>query len=397
VTALLMATAPYLVWYGQEAKMYAALTVLVPAALLLTVEVARRGGWWRWVLLYVITSLAFYTHLLAALVVPIQALWLLLLPIASASGVAQTRADLGGQMRLRRGLAVAGYLSALLLPYLPLLMWQTRAWLGPAWETGFSFVSLPNILLVLAVAFSRGVLPVSQPITLLPYMLAGVAGVGLWTAGRVPYVWRPTQWQTIGILSIWLLLPPLALFGISFKAPIFTDRYLIWAMPAWLALAGLGVVALAKVWRPLGLATLAAILALNAVSIGAQARQMIKSDFRAAAQYVATNRQPDDLLVYQIPHSRYTFTYYSSGRGDPETGAWRGFDGLYTNNGMDEAEAADRMATGMTGAGAVWLIASEAPMWDVRGLTEGWLAAHGTVTHHAEFARVTVTRYQLVR
>ena len=67
IAALLMATAPYLVWYGQEAKMYAALTVLAPASLLLTVEVSRRGGWWRWVSLYVITSLCFYTHLLAAL------------------------------------------------------------------------------------------------------------------------------------------------------------------------------------------------------------------------------------------------------------------------------------------------------------------------------------------
>ena len=47
ITALLMATAPYLVWYGQEAKMYAVLTVLAPASLLLTVEIARRGGWWR--------------------------------------------------------------------------------------------------------------------------------------------------------------------------------------------------------------------------------------------------------------------------------------------------------------------------------------------------------------
>ena len=48
IAALLMATAPYLVWYGQEAKMYAALTVLALASLLLTLEVARRGGWWRW-------------------------------------------------------------------------------------------------------------------------------------------------------------------------------------------------------------------------------------------------------------------------------------------------------------------------------------------------------------
>jgi uncharacterized membrane protein len=38
-----MATAPYGVWYGQEAKMYALLTVLIPASLLAITEVSRQG------------------------------------------------------------------------------------------------------------------------------------------------------------------------------------------------------------------------------------------------------------------------------------------------------------------------------------------------------------------
>ena len=70
-------------------------------------------------------------------------------------------------------------------------------------------------------------------------------------------------------------------------------------------------------------------------------------------------------------------------------------DGLYTNRGMSEAEAADRMARGTAGARAVWLIASETSMWDQRGLTERWLAEHGTPTLHADFERVSVTRYEL--
>ena len=52
VAALLAATAPYLVWYGQEAKMYAALTLLIPLALWWTTEAAQRGGLWRWAVLY---------------------------------------------------------------------------------------------------------------------------------------------------------------------------------------------------------------------------------------------------------------------------------------------------------------------------------------------------------
>jgi mannosyltransferase len=140
ITSLLAATAPYLIWYGQEAKMYAALTLLVPLSLWLTIEVAQRGGWWRWLLLYLLTTLCFYTHLLAAFVVPVQACWLLMAP--------------NGRRPARRLLNTALYLGALLLPYLPLLRWQTEMWISP-FETGHPFVPLQDILSVLAVAFSR--------------------------------------------------------------------------------------------------------------------------------------------------------------------------------------------------------------------------------------------------
>ncbi len=388
VAALLMATAPYLVWYGQEAKMYAALTVLAPASLLLTVEVARRGGWWRWVLLYGITSLCFYTHLLAALIVPVQALWLVILPSAPS--------------RLRqRWLAAGLYLAALILPYLPLLTWQAPTWLSFTYQTGHPFVPLGDILLVLTAAFSRGVLPETHPATLLPYLLSIVAGVLLWTLDerRRARGRGISPVRVIVLLLIWLLLPPLAVYGLSLGVPLFTDRYLIWAMPAFLALAGLGVVALARAWRPLGAVTLCAIVTLNLFSTGVQTARPIKADLRAAAGYVAAHRQADDRLVYQIPHIRYTFSYYASGfasdHRDPNDPAFLGMDGLYTNNGMTEMEAADRMARGTTDARAVWLIASEAPMWDQRGLTERWLTEHGAPTAHADFERVSVTRYEL--
>ena len=384
IAALLMATAPYLVWYGQEAKMYATLTVLVPTSLLLTLAVARRGGWWRWVLLYVITSLCFYTHLLAALIVPVQALWLLILPAPPS--------------RLpRRWLAVGLYLAALILPYLPLLRWQAPTWLSMTYQTGHPFVSLGDILLVLTSAFSRGVLPVEQPATLLPYLLSLTAGAILWplAARNRTTEGDSGRWRVVALLLIWLVLPPLAVYGVSLGTPLFTDRYLIWAMPAFLALAGLGIVALARTWRPLGWVTLAAILALNLLGAGVQTVRPIKADLRAAVGYVAAHRQNPDRLVYQIPHIRYTFSYYASDRNDPNDPAFFGMDGLYTNNGMTEAEAADRMARGTAGVKAIWLIASETPMWDQRGLTARWLAEHGTPTHRADFERVAVTRYEL--
>jgi hypothetical protein len=44
----------------------------------------------------------------------------------------------------------------------------------------------------------------------------------------------------------------------------------------------------------------------------------------------------------------------------------------------------------------VWLILSEPEMWDPRGMTVAWLDEQGRATARADFARVSVTRYELV-
>lgn len=420
ITATLLALAPYLVWYGQEAKMYAALTVLVPAALLLTLAAAQQGEWRRWLALYLVTSLGFYTHLLAVLVVPVQAVWLLLAPTGPQAG--------------RRRLAALGYLAALILPYLPLARWQLHLWLAPDAQSGYPFVPLGDILAVMWSAFSYGVTPVGSLLVLFPFTAALIAGIGLWPqwtrsrsgaaiehkhGDRMRGFSRSRGWwgkpakasspddqaavpeagshslRGLALLLTWLFLPPLALYAISLVHPIFTERYLIWAMPAYLGLVALGCVAFGRIWRPAGVALLIAILAVAGAGVIAQASRPIKSDFRAAAAHVLAAGQPDDVLVFQIPYNRYTFSYYASGKHDPNDLSRPWIDGPYTNHGMSETEAAAWLTQRLGDAPAAWLIASEVAMWDSRGLTESWFAAHGRVTDRVEFARVTVTRYTL--
>lgn len=392
LTALFVAIAPYAIWYGQEAKMYALLTVLVPASLLAVVEIARRGGWQPWVMLYVLTSLGFYTHLLAALIVPVQVLWLLILPWASQP---------------RRVFGVVLYVLMLGMPYVPFLRWIPPLWTS-SYQTGHPFVPLATIFQILAGAFSRGVLSI-QPVTLLPYMIALVAGVVLWPALAVGHLEglrsdeSQTLWRTdsrlvarrgvLILLVLWLLAPPLLLYAVSLGMPIFTDRYLIWTIPAYCALIACGVVALNRTWRRTGVAVALVIFALNGWSMYLQASQPIKADFRAAAAYVRASYQAGDVVLYQIPYNRYTFSYYASGRAEPEDPAWAGVEGPYTNHGMTEAEADAWMATRIGGAKTVWLIASEVSMWDERNLAGQWLDANATIADRAEFARVSVTRY----
>lgn len=194
--------------------------------------------------------------------------------------------------------------------------------------------------------------------------------------------------RAVILLVAWLLLPPLSIYGISLGMPIFLDRYLIWTMPAFLILVAAGVVALQRLWRPLGLLVLGTIVALNLADAAVQTAGPIKADFRSAAAFVSARAQPDDLLIFQIPYNRYTYAYYA---GQPRQ--W--LDGPYTNDGVSEAVVAEELARGTAGYAAVWLIASEVALWDARGLTEAWLATHGVVTDRAELTRVSVTRYRL--
>lgn len=382
LTAVLLAAAPYLTWYGQEAKMYAALIVLALVALWLTLDVTRRGGLWRWFLLYGITTAAIYMHILAALLVPVQFLWLVILP--------------GEGRAAPRWRSAAGYLAALSLPYLPLALWQADMLLS-RFMTGHRFVPLDDVFRVLAAVFSLGVLPGQSFLKLLPFMVALVAGCVLWPLQERAHngARRVSAGRLVALLAIWLLLPVLVTYAVSLWTPVFTERYLIWTMPAFLGVMSLGMVALARVWRPLGTLVLAVILTLSLNGVVAQARQPVKADVRAAAGYVARLKQPGDLLIYQIPYIRYTFTYYSSGRADPLDAAATWLDGPYTNLGMTEAEVDTWMSTGIGDAPAVWLIASEAAMWDARGLAEKWLAVHGVVDVEASFTRVAATRYIL--
>jgi hypothetical protein len=284
-------------------------------------------------------------------------------------------------------------------------------WLS-TFQTGHPFVPLVDILLVLAVAYGQGVLPVKAPVLLLPAVLALVAGLGLWVAGTMrrrdpadaigsaqpPALPRLEPRRVVAMLAIWLFLPPVAVYGISLGMPVFTDRYLIWCMPAFLALAALGVVALARTRRILGATVLAAMLLVNSVGIWAQESQPVKSDFRAAANFVLAHWEDGDRLLFQIPYSRHPFSYYSNGGATEEpspNGELPWVDGPFTNGGMSIDEVSSQMAQATTGSQAIWLIASEVPMWDERDLTRSWLAQYGKVTAQTDLTRVSVTRYAL--
>ncbi len=362
IAAALVAASPYLVWYSQEAKMYALITALALLSLYALRRATAGQPYW-WAVVVVATSLAMYSHILAALLIPLQLALLAVWPPADRRGWAQA----------------AAAFAALVLPYVPLLRWQLPMALTPA-ETGYPVFSLPEMLLILLNGYSVGLIPWVSEAVLALFGLLLLIGAGDQMVKRRP---------DAAALLLWLFLPVGAVFAISLVRPLFTDRYLIWIAPAFYLLVALGVAAWARRARWLGPALLGLLLLLDLQGIHVQATTSFKSDFRSAAAYVAARIQPGDLVIFHIPYVRYTFDYYYRGPAYP----WA--DGLWTNAGLSEADADAALRRLTQGYRAVWLVESESEMWDQRGLVRRWLETHGQVAERAEFTRVNVVRYLL--
>lgn len=373
--ALLAACSPYLLWYGQEVKMYTLLPLLVLLALYGLRRAVDEGGRW-WALQVVATTVAFYTHIWSALLLPVEAFLLLL-------WWPRWRGRLGGALLS---------MALLTLPYLPLLRWEAGL-VFVRRETGFPHYSLGGMALTLLNGWGLGITAQGWD-RWLQLVAAGLAALGLGAAFDGG-AWRE-RLRAVSLLLGWVGIPVLGIWFVSRWQPLFTDRYLIWAAPAFYLAMGAGLAFLWRRARWLALPVLAVLLTVWGYNLWHQAAQPVKPDLRGAARLVEASYREGDLLIFQIPHGRYTFDYYF-GLSDY---AWA--EGLYTNHRNADGEyltseevVAARMAELTAGHERVWFIASEVAMWDERNLVQGWLEANGVRELEAPLAHVTIYRYRM--
>jgi mannosyltransferase len=375
VAALLTTTSPYLIWYGQEGKMYALLLLLSVLSTYVYLLAMERNRLYLWICYVLVIALSFYVHLLSVLILPFHfLLFFVTWP------------------RYRR--AWKAWLLAfavLTLPYLPLLRWEAVLFVRP-FTTGHHFYALHEILAILLSAFSLNAAQGRNLLSIALFVFLLLAGLLLTMRSRGA-VSQAAGGQPEGadrdriILALYLFLPILAIFLISLGIPIFTDRYLITVVPAFLLLLGRGVGALRERSAVLGTACLALVVVSNMYVVSLQTHTPIKSDFRSVARYVEEEDR-GDLLVFLIPQVRPVFDYYYQRPFD-----WA--DAPFTNRGMESGEVNAYMKDVTDGHQAVWLIASEVEQWDSRGLVQEWLQSHGTLLERRNFARADAHLYYL--
>lgn len=363
LAAALTAGAPYLIWYSQEAKMYALVAALSLLSTYLLLRAARENRWTFWAGYVVAASLGYYLHLYGVFLLAGQI----------AAYVATVRWH---PQSVRRWLIATACLT---LPYLPLAVWQLPL-LIEAPPLAHGAVALPEMLRILFNRFSVNQETWPAPYLIAPWILALIAGVAVLVRPVAPRASR--LW-----LAAWLVVPVIIVFVLTLRLPVFRDRYLTIVTPAYYLLLAAG---LARLPRPtLTLPVIGLALALSA-GVALAAGPLTRTDFRAAANYYAAHRQPGDVVGFEATYAARPFLWYAP----PDTQL---VEFPYTDDGMTPEEAAAWLTAATAGSPRVWFVEHEEWLWDGRRLVYTWLERNGRLVQQVEFPGVRVSLYRMTR
>lgn len=304
LAALFAALHPLLVYYSQEARMYAQLTMLGILAAYLLVRLAdapapRAAGWAAFV---AVGAAALYTHYFA-----------LFLLIGLAAAFLIDSWQRGVSLR-RKALSLLGAGAVILLLYLP--------WLGAivgqlredrSYWTGT--LKLDEAFTKVAISFTSGE-TVFESTAL--WLLAGYAALTLLT---VVALWRNSVAGRRVLLyaGCWLLAPVVAVLSLALVIPKFNARYVMEALPALLLIWASGLALFGDVRRgrrTAMLAPLAASLLVLGFFLGLSNwffnPSFDKDHWRQVTAFLRPRLAPEEVVVLVSGHAWPVWDYYAA-------------------------------------------------------------------------------------
>ncbi|MFQ5811978.1 MAG: glycosyltransferase family 39 protein [Anaerolineae bacterium] len=384
LAALLCAISPFLVYYSQEARMYALATFSTTLSMFLLARIVsgERGPsrprrfpsknlrGLKWTAYLLATAAAIFTHYYALFVVVAQNAVLMTL----------WRRDRG---KLRRWSAVQ---SALALSYLPWVLAQ-RGFLGGKASARFDELTLPGLISIVKrslIAFSVGttVEMLGDYLTLAFLLLVALGLAAAFRSRADGNRWQPwllLAWLVIPLISAWLVNPIM---------PFFQERYLLVAAPAFIILVARGLGWMGDRW-PWAL-VLGLLLVVSASSFSLHGwffdDAYTKGEYELMMDYVRDHAQQGDLLLLNNPLQDALFDYYR-----PPGVHYR----LLSRHDLRTEQRAHQALDALTeGYSRVWLVMfGYAEQYDPDHLAERWLSDHGYRSSYRSFLGAYLTLY----
>lgn len=216
--ALLAALHPLLVYYGQEARMYAQLTLLgvLAGGLLIWLANRQRPSWFGWAGFVLAMTAALYTHYFALFLFGGLAIAFLVDSFCWRRSVPPVRS-------LWPFLAASVAIALLYIPWLSAVVTQ----LGQDRSYWTGTLKLDEALARTAIAFTSGETVLEQSASWL------LVSYGLVTAYAVYRLWRAgkTGHRLLLYALCWLVVPVLAVLLLALVLPKFNARYALTALP----------------------------------------------------------------------------------------------------------------------------------------------------------------------
>ena len=278
VAALLLAVNPFHVWFSRDASFYALMALSSVGTLYFFLCLLRAQRFDIGAGLAVFTALGICTHYFAFAMPVVQLVYLI--------------------VSLRRNYAVLrpwilSQVTAfvLLVPWYVFVVLRREFYFGSAALVPPTPIELAYTLWNFSIGYTAD--------ASLSVVLSLVAFWSLLVVGLVSLLKRRPVWGFL--LVVWFAFPPAMTYMMSLRLPMYVDRYLMPAFPAFGLIVVEGLMALNRRWSTLGL------VALLVASIFGTARIyhspiFEKEDWRGVAQYVEQHEQPGDLvmpLLYQ--------------------------------------------------------------------------------------------------
>jgi len=302
----LLAVTPVHIWYSQEARMYAWVTLWIAASLWFALLAWRERRMVFWVA-YVLTSVAgLYTHYYAVFGLGLANLFFAYLLVRRRLDVR----TLGGWVLAQ------GAIFVLFLPWLPTFLLPITVG-GGGWIT--MGAGRPSIAVIAqtAVLYMVGTGRELYPALLrrLGYVLfVGLFAWGLWPGRQSPREDSRllNRAESVALCACYLAIPPVIAWSASqlFK-PMYSARYMLPFVVPFVLLVARGVSRLSvPAVRGLVAGLLVAVMSFG---IWAQVAKEEKPDWRGWAARIASRSQPGDVVLFMPGWHAKPFDYYARG------------------------------------------------------------------------------------
>lgn len=329
ISAFLLSTSMMHLWYSQEARMYAHMTLFSLLSLYFFYRANKENTKKLWAYFVIATSLAFYSHYYTVFVIIPEVFYYLLSQVVIPS-VNKRKLFLNDSQNVRSFSISMVALFVCILPFLTIFVKQalSRVSSAPTWGMQQSLDFIPSMLTQFSTQESG---------TSLIFILIFAIGL-IATALR--------QKDQFIFLVIFLVIPFTASYMLAGSMP-FSPRYLLFLLPVYLILVSHGITAIAGSLYPSNgspskdtikkrhTAMILVVLLFALISlplITGYYGSIQKNDWRVTSEYLQTITQPGDAIVMLPGYMSSPLVYYYDNSSD-ETML---VSSSYTNDGLSD-------------------------------------------------------------